>query len=130
PTRRRIRFVPQTAATDCGAACLTMVLAWHGRTVSLDHVRQVTGLAMHGTDATTLLRAAEHFGLRGRGVQINDPDDLKYLETGSILHWHFTHFVVLERVERKGAWIVDPGHGRRFVPRSELDRALTGVALT
>ncbi|HEX3129410.1 MAG TPA: peptidase domain-containing ABC transporter [Thermoanaerobaculia bacterium] len=130
PTRRRIRFTPQTAVTDCGPACLAMTLGWHGRTVSLDDVRQVTGLAMHGTDATTLLRAAEHFGLRGRGVQLNDPEDLQYLETGSILHWHFTHFVVLERVERKGAWIVDPGAGRRFVPRAELDRALTGVALT
>ncbi len=85
---------------------------------------------MHGTDATTLVRAAEHFGLRGRGVQINDPEDLKYLEPGSILHWQFTHFVVLERLERKGAWIVDPGAGRRFVPRAALDRALTGVALT
>jgi len=130
PTRRRIRFVPQTAVTDCGPACLAMVLGWHGRTVSLEDVRKVTGLAMHGTDATTLLRAAEHFGLRGRGVQLNDLEDLQYLETGSILHWHFTHFVVLERIERKGAWIVDPGAGRRFVPRAELDRALTGVALT
>jgi ABC-type bacteriocin/lantibiotic exporter with double-glycine peptidase domain len=130
PTRRRIRFVPQTAVTDCGPACLAMALGWHGKTVSLEDVRQVTGLAMHGTDATTLLRAAEHFGLRGRGVQLNDPDDLRYLETGSILHWHFTHFVVLEKAERKGAWIVDPGAGRRFVPRAELDRAITGVALT
>jgi ATP-binding cassette subfamily B protein len=130
PGRRRLQFVPQTAAADCGAACLAMTLGWHGKTVSLDDVRQVTGLSMHGTDATTLVRAAEHFGLRGRGVQINDPEDLKYLEPGSILHWQFTHFVVLERLERKGAWIVDPGSGRRFVPRSELDRALTGVALT
>jgi ABC-type bacteriocin/lantibiotic exporter with double-glycine peptidase domain len=130
PGRRRLRFIPQTAVTDCGPACLAMTLGWHGKTVSLDDVRQVTGLALHGTDATTLVRAAEHFGLRGRGVQINDPEDLKYLEPGSILHWQFTHFVVLERLERKGAWIVDPGAGRRFVQRADLDRALTGVALT
>ena len=128
--RRRMPFVAQTAVTDCGAACLAMALGWHGRTVSLDDVRQVTGLALHGTDATTVLRAAEHFGLRGRGVQIDTPEDLRYLETGSILHWKFTHFVVLERLDRKGAWIVDPGAGRRFVPRAELDRSLTGVALT
>ncbi len=130
PSRRRIRFVPQTAVTDCGPACLAMTLGWHGKTVSLDDVRKVTGLALHGTDASTLVRAAEHFGLRGRGVQIADPEDLAYLEPGSILHWQFTHFVVLERFERKGAWIMDPGAGRRFVRRAELDRSLTGVALT
>ncbi|HYN19952.1 MAG TPA: cysteine peptidase family C39 domain-containing protein, partial [Thermoanaerobaculia bacterium] len=76
PARRRIPFVPQTAMTDCGAACLTMTLGWHGKTVALDEVRQVTGLAIHGTDAPTLLRTAEHFGLRGRGVQVNDPEEL------------------------------------------------------
>jgi predicted double-glycine peptidase len=28
---RRIPWVRQTAATDCGAACLAMVLAYHGK---------------------------------------------------------------------------------------------------
>gem|GEM_PF-14087 len=127
---RRIRYVPQTAAADCGAACLAMTLGWHGKTVPLDEVRQVTGLGRHGLDANTLIRAAEHFGLRGRGVQLQQPEDLALLEPGSILHWGFYHFVVFERARRGGAWILDPGSGRRFVRREELDRNLTGVALT
>ena len=128
--RRRIRYVPQAAAADCGAACLAMSLGWHGKTVSLEDVHRVTGSARHGLDAHTLQRAGEHFGLRGRGVQLREPEDLALLDPGSILHWGFKHFVVLERVERRGAWVLDPGFGRRFVSRAELDRALTGVALT
>ena len=127
---RRIRYVPQTAAADCGAACLAMTLDWHGKTVPLDEVRKVTGLGRQGLDANTLVRAAEHFGLRGRGVQLEQPEDLALLEPGSILHWGFYHFVVFERARRDGAWILDPGSGRRFVRREELDRNLTGVALT
>ena len=130
PSRRSIPFVPQTAATDCGAACLAMTLGWHGKTVSLEEVRRIAGLSRHGVDARTLVQTAEHFGLRARGVQVREPDDLAFLDPGTILHWSFRHFVVLEKLERKGAWIVDPGYGRRFVPRAELDRALTGVALT
>ena len=125
----RIRFVAQTAAADCGAACLAMSLGAHGRIVSLDDVRRVTGLSRHGVDAQRLRDAAEHFGLRARGVQLRTPDDLAFLDPGSILHWEFRHFVVLERAERDGAWILDPGNGRRFVGRAELDRAITGVAL-
>jgi hypothetical protein len=128
--RRRVRYVPQAAAADCGAACLAMTLGWHGKTVSLEDVHRVTGSTRHGLDGHTLLRAGEHFGLRGRGVQLREPEDLALLDPGSILHWGFNHFVVLEQAERRGAWVLDPGFGRRFVSRAELDRALTGVALT
>jgi ABC-type bacteriocin/lantibiotic exporter with double-glycine peptidase domain len=127
---RRVPFIAQTAASDCGSACLAMSLATHGKHVPLDDVRAVTGLSRHGLDAQRLLAAAAHFGLRGRGVHLRTPDDLAYLDAGSILHWEFRHFVVLERAEKSGAWIVDPAQGRRFATRAQLDRALTGVALT
>ncbi len=127
---KRIPFVAQTAAADCGSACLAMSLALHGKHVSLDEVRGVTGLSRHGLDAQRLLTAAAHFGLRGRGVHLRTPADLAYLDPGSILHWEFRHFVVLERTEKNGAWILDPASGRSFVTRAQLDHALTGVALT
>lgn len=126
---KRIPFVAQAAVADCGAACLAMTVGFHGKRVSLEDVRLVTGLSRHGVDAKQILSAAEHFGLRGRGVQLRTLEDLAYLEPGSILHWEFRHFVVLERAEKKGAWILDPATGRRFVARTELDRAITGVAL-
>lgn len=128
--RRRIPFIPQTAATDCGAACLAMTLAYHGREVGIEEVRRLAGQSRHGLDGASLVATAARFGLRGRGVEIKEPEDLAYLEPGSILHWQFSHFVVLERPEAKGAWVLDPSGGRRFVGRAELDRALTGVALT
>ena len=126
---KRIPYIPQTAAADCGAACLAMSLGLHGRHVTLDEVRRVTGLSRHGIDAQRLLDAAEHFGMRGRGVQLRTPDDLAFLDRGSILHWEFRHFVVLDRAEQHGAWILDPAGGRMFVTRAQLDRSLTGVAL-
>jgi ATP-binding cassette subfamily B protein len=127
---KRIPFVAQTMAADCGSACVAMSLAVHGKHVSLDDVREVTGLSRHGLDAQRLLSAAAHFGLRGRGVHLRAPGDLAYLDPGSILHWEFRHFVVLEQVEKGGAWILDPASGRSFVTRAQLDRAVTGVALT
>ena len=127
--RRRIPYVAQAAATDCGAACIAMVLGSFGRATGLSEVRDATGISRHGTSALTLLDAAGHFGLRGRGVQIEDPDDLRFLPPGAILHWRFSHFVVFERMGRKGAWVVDPANGRLLVSRQELDDAFTGVAL-
>jgi ATP-binding cassette subfamily B protein len=128
--RRRIPFVQQTAATDCGAASLCMVLGYHGKSVRLDELREAMGWSRLGTDALTLLEAGRLFGLRGRGVKVREIEALRFLDPGTILHWRFNHFVVFERLDRRGAWVVDPAAGRRLVTREELDRAFTGVAVS
>lgn len=128
--RRTIPFIRQVTDADCGAACLAMVLGAHGRRVPLDEVRRTVGCKEAGADAATLLEAGAHYGLGGRGLRIDDLARLGSLPRGAILHWHFHHFVVLERVDRKGgAWILDPAQGGRYVSREELDRSFTGVAL-
>ena len=124
---KRVPFVQQMEAADCGAACLAMVLGYHGKAVSLDRVRVAAG-TNRGTDALGIVRAGEQFGLRGRGVQVDVPD-LRYLSPGAILHWGFNHFVVLDRVRRGSIDIVDPAFGRRRVPVDKFRKHFTGVAL-
>lgn len=126
---RRVPFVPQTSTADCGAACLAMVLAYHGKHVRLEEVRETAGVGRDGVDAFRLLEAARWYGLLGRGVRIEDPSALRFLQRGAILHWGFSHFVVLERTSRRGAVVLDPSLGRREVSREELRRELTGVVL-
>jgi ATP-binding cassette subfamily B protein len=128
---RRVPFIQQVTASDCGAASLTMVLAYHGKHLRLDDVRKVTGFGRDGADALSILSAARVFGLRGRGVKVEDVEDLKFLPQGSILHWQFNHFLVFERQTADGgAELVDPAGGRRVVGRDELGRSFTGVALS
>ena len=127
--KKRIPHLQQTAATDCGPACLAMVLAYHGKSVPLDDIRTSMGFSRLGTDALTLVETGRLYGLRGRGIKIRDIDSLRFLDPASILHWRFNHFVVFERMDHRGAWVVDPGGGRRLVSRDELDRAFTGVAV-
>ncbi len=128
--RRRIPYVQQTTPTDCGAACLAMVLGYHGKNLSLSEVREQAGIGRQGIDAAKILETARHFSLQGRGIRFDDIDTLQYLDPGSILHWRFNHFVVFERFLKRGIWVVNPTIGRQFVPRDELDRSFTGVALT
>ena len=53
--RKRVPFVQQNTASDCGAASLTMVLAYHGKHLRLDDVRKVTGFGRDGADALAIL---------------------------------------------------------------------------
>src|SRR5437762_9859343 len=74
--QRRVPHVQQTTPSDCGAASLTMVLAYHGKHLRLDEVRKVTGFGRDGADALALLSAGRIFGLRGRGVKVEESEDL------------------------------------------------------
>jgi ATP-binding cassette subfamily B protein len=127
--RQKVPFVQQLEATDCGAACLTMVLGHLGRDVSLDEVREAAGgSGRDGVDALAIVRAAEWYGLRARGLAL-DLEQLRYLPPGSILHWEFNHFVVFQRVGKKGVEIIDPGMGPRVLPLSRIGQSFTGAAL-
>ena len=126
--RRKIPYVQQLHATDCGAASLSMVLAYHGRIVPLDELRHAMGTGRDGVSARAIAETAERYELAVRGVSV-DLEGLKFLPTGTILHWEFRHFVVFERETRKGIQIVDPAGGRRLISRERFGQAFTGVAL-
>jgi len=125
---RRVPFVAQLEAADCGAACLTMAVRYWGREVRLDEVRGHVGSGRDGVDALAILRGAEELGLRGRGLRV-EIEDLRHLPPAAILHWEFNHFVVFERLTRGGVVILDPGHGRRTIPLARFRKSFTGVAI-
>jgi ATP-binding cassette subfamily B protein len=123
-----IPLVRQLSETECGAACIAMVLGFHGKPMRLEQVRQAMGVARDGVSALDLLRTARTFGLRGRGVSLAE-DALPFLSPGTILHWQFSHFVVFEKLSRGHVHLVDPAQGRRRVSLERFRQAFTGVAL-
>ncbi|HYO60288.1 MAG TPA: peptidase domain-containing ABC transporter [Actinomycetota bacterium] len=125
---KRIPYVQQLEISDCGAACLAMSLAFHGRHVSPEEVRNATGTGRDGVDASSIVRAARAYDMRARGVKV-DVDGVQYLPKGAILHWEFNHFVVFERLVKSGVVVVDPALGRRRVPMEKFGQSFTGVAL-
>jgi ATP-binding cassette subfamily B protein len=126
--RRRVPDVRQLEAADCGAACLAMVLAYFGKRVPLHEVRELTCTDAQGVNALSLVKAARAYGLDARGLRA-EVESLPQLPRGSVLHWEFSHFVVLERVTRKGVRVIDPACGRRHLPFDAVRRRYTGVAI-
>jgi ABC-type bacteriocin/lantibiotic exporter with double-glycine peptidase domain len=125
---RRIPVIHQMTATECGAACLAMVLGYHGRRVRLDELREALGVTRDGTTALGIVSAARRYGLLARGVRVKVAD-LASLEPATILHWQFHHFLVFDRVHKGVVELVDPAIGRRRVPLDEFRQAFTGIAI-
>ena len=128
---RRVRtpVLLQLTQTECGAACLGIVLAHFGRWVSIEELREGCAVGRDGCNAADVFRAARRYGLEPQGWR-RDPHQLGALPLPMILFWEFNHFVVLEGFRRGRFLINDPGNGHRSVSAEEFDKAFTGVTLT
>jgi ABC-type bacteriocin/lantibiotic exporter with double-glycine peptidase domain len=113
---------------ECGAACLSMILSYHGCHVPLSEVRDICGVSRDGLSALDLVKAARHYNLSPQALRV-EVDALEEVTLPAIMHWGLNHFVVLERLHRDGADLVDPGLGRRRVTSEELDESFTGIIL-
>ena len=60
--RRRVPVILQATVTDCGPACLAMVLAHHGMAIPLDVLRDELGVGRDGLNALELRDAAKAMG--------------------------------------------------------------------
>jgi len=126
--RKRIRPVRQTEAAECGLAALVMVANWHGHDVDLNSLRQRFGVSARGISLRQLMQTADAMQFLARPLKL-DLNGLQMLHLPAILHWDMNHFVVLERVEKRRAHIVDPAGTARWYEFDELGRHFSGVAL-
>ena len=125
----KVPVVMQMEALECGAASLTMILAYYGKWIPLEQVRADCGVSRDGSKASNILKAARSYGLAAKGYRY-EPEDLKKNGTfPCIIHWNFNHFVVLDGFKGSKAYINDPAKGSCCVPMETFDKAFTGICL-
>ena len=127
--RAKVPVVMQMEALECGAACLTMVMAYYDKWVPLEQVRLDCGVSRDGSNAKNVLIAARSYGFEAQGYRC-EIDSLKdNMLFPCIIHWNFNHFVVLDGFQGNYVWINDPARGEVKVSMEEFSRSFTGVCL-
>jgi NHLM bacteriocin system ABC transporter peptidase/ATP-binding protein len=127
--KAKVPVVMQMEALECGAASLTMILAYYGKWIPLEQVRADCGVSRDGSNAKNILKAARSYGLNAKGYRY-EPEGLK--ENGKfpcIIHWNFNHFVVLDGFKGSKAYLNDPAKGSYSVPMEIFDKSFTGICL-
>ncbi len=123
----KVPVVIQMEAVECGAASLTMILAYFGKWLPLEEVREACGVSRDGSSAKSILQAARRYGLKAKGYRTNT-ESLNGLQP-AIIHWNFEHFVVFRGIKNDKAYLNDPASGPVKVPLAEFNRSFTGVAM-
>ena len=125
----KVPVVMQMETLECGAASLTMILAYYGRWVPLEQIREDCGVSRDGSNAKNILKAARSYGLNAKAYRYN-PERLR--EVGKfpmIVHWEFNHFIVLNGFKGNYVYINDPARGSVKMTFEQFDEGYTGVCL-
>ncbi|MCB0588312.1 MAG: peptidase domain-containing ABC transporter, partial [Phaeodactylibacter sp.] len=123
--------IKQHDITDCGAACLASISAYHRLKLPISRIRQLASTDQKGTNVLGLVEAAEKLGFSAKGVR-GDIDCLDKIPLPAIAHVivreGLHHFVVVYKVRRNTITIMDPGIGQRARLSIETFRDMwTGV---
>lgn len=129
--RRRVRtpLMLQQEETECGAVSLGIVLAYFGRWVPLEDLRETCSVNRDGCNAADISRAARHYGLKIQGWR-REPEQLREMDLPLIVFWEFNHFLVLEGFRGETYLVNDPANGHRTIDGEDFDLGFTGVVLS
>ena len=126
----KVPVIMQMEALECGAASLAMVLAYYDKWVPLEQVRVDCGVSRDGSNMKNIYLAGIHYGLEVHGYRMEIETLRTSVSFPCIIHWEFSHFVVLDGFKKNKAVINDPAKGVVEVPMDIFDRSFTGMVLT
>ena len=125
----KVPVVMQMETLECGAASLTMILAYYGKWIPLEQIREDCGVSRDGSNAKNILVTARSYGLGAKAYRYS-PERLK--EVGRfpmIVHWEFNHFIVLDGFKGDKVYVNDPARGTVVMSYEQFDEGYTGICL-
>ena len=125
----RVPVVMQMENMECGAACLAMVLAYYRKWAPLSQLRKLCGISRDGAKMSTVAKTARMLGLKAQGYRYDLEEIFEKATYPCVIHWRFTHFVVLCGRRGNTVYINDPGIGSVKITMEEFDEAYTGLCL-
>ena len=125
---RKVPFIPQFNTTECGVCVLTMILHYFGAYHSLQEVREHLPVTRDGATIRMLINAFAHYGIEANAFHAVIDRDAEF-GLPAIINWENNHYVILERLNHDGVWIVDSNVGRFKMTYEEFHKKYSGIII-
>ncbi len=125
---KKLPVILQTEATECGLACVAMIARYYGHNIDLNVLRERHLVSLKGASLKSLMNISDSLQLASRPLRL-EMEHVHKLQLPAILHWDLNHFVVLKKLVRGKAHIIDPGIGLRVMSLEKMGKHFSGVAL-
>lgn len=113
-------------STDCGPACMQMICAFHGKSVSQQYIKDGMSISRIGVTVRDIADRASNLGFNTAVAKANITQ-LNRVHSPVILHWNNNHFVVLYKIKKTrnntySYYIADPSHGKIKFSDEEFEK--------
>ena len=129
PVHVKVPVVIQLEALECGAAALCMILAYYGRWIPLERVREDCGVSRDGSNLKSIYLAASSYGMNARAFRYSAEQLRTNASIPCIVHWENNHFVVLDGFKGDYVYLNDPSRGTVRITFTEFKQSYSGVCM-
>lgn len=91
---------------DCGPTCLRMVAKYHGKSFSIQSLRENSYLSREGVSLYGISKAAESIGFRTVAVKVSFEQLMDEAPLPAIVHWNQNHFIVVYEIKQRGGKVI------------------------
>jgi ATP-binding cassette subfamily B protein len=126
--------VAQDNMSDCGIACLLMILKTYGGNVSKSMLRSITKTNKMGTNAFSLIEGAKELGLEARGFRCKDLEQISSFPCIAhvIINGTYHHYIVIRSINKKKKRVIisDPANGNKTLNYNEFNQIWSKIIIT
>ena len=108
----KIRFQQQSEHSECGLACVAMLIDYFAGNIKLTKLRDDYGVPTGGYNFFQMKQILEDYNLESKAIKA-DSQDLTLLPTPFVVFWNNNHFIIVENIKRDSVKIIDPALGKQ-----------------
>ncbi|MBP5163370.1 MAG: ATP-binding cassette domain-containing protein [Spirochaetales bacterium] len=132
PVTNGIADVPvimQYENQESGAVSLSMILGYYGKWLAGGKVKEDVGPCRDGANSYHIAKAAQSYGLNADVQKIKSDEFFQKASFPCIVHWQYTHFLVVKGVKKDDVYINDPKKGDYMISKKAFEERYTGFCI-